>query len=111
MARRAEDEVELVGSDKSMTEHIADWRESLRSKGDTERHAQEGTRRVLKLIALAKVDRLSELSISRIEAAVLALRDLGLARRTIHHYVRLAKNFSTWLWKDRRARENKLQHL
>lgn len=96
---------------RPLAEHLADWKAFQLGKGVTQRHADEGYARVVKLVALAKAERLSDLTLARLQAALALLRGMGLALRTIHHHVRLVKNFSRWLWRDGRTREDMLAHL
>jgi integrase len=96
---------------RPLAEHLADWKAFQLGKGVTQRHADEGYARVVKLVALAKAERLSDLTLARLQAALALLRGMGLALRTIHHHVRLVKNFSRWLWRDGRTREDLLAHL
>jgi integrase len=96
---------------RPLGDHVDDWHAFLLGKGDTQEHADTALARVSKLIALAGADRLTDLSLGRLQAALAALGDEGLALRTIHHYARLAKNFSRWLWRDGRTREDLLAHL
>jgi site-specific recombinase XerC len=55
--------------------------------------------------------RVSDLSPSRVQCALGALRNHGLSLETVNHHVRAIKAFSRWLWKDGRAREHTLAHL
>src|SRR6516162_7590053 len=98
---------------RPLAEHLADWRAFLLGKGRSQRHADEGHARVVKLMTLAKADRLSDLVLTRLQAALAALRDDGdgLSLRTVHHYARLVKNFTKWAWRDGRTREDLLAHL
>ena len=89
---------------RPLAEHLADWKAFQLGKGVTQRHADEGYARVVKLVALAKAEHLSDLTLARLQAALALLRGMGLALRTIHHHVRLVKNFSRWLWRDGRTR-------
>src|SRR5262245_44235754 len=127
MLRKAENEAADVRSNpkeaayrehdaRLLSEHLADWKAFLLSKGRSYRHADEGHARVVKLMTLAKADRLSDLTLARLQTALVALRDdgsrdEGLSLRTIHHYVRLAKNFTKWAWRDGRSREDLRAHL
>jgi integrase len=125
MARKLESEAELrrrgVIDPKSdqyanhearpLTEHLDAWRTYLLGKGNSHRHADEGHARVVKLMTLAKANRLSDLSLTRLQAALATLKSGELSLRTIHHYTRLAKNFARWAWRDGRAREDLLAHL
>jgi len=96
---------------RPLAEHLADWKAFQLGKGVTQRHADEGYARVVKLVVLAKAERLNDLTLARLQAALALLRGKGLALRTIHHHVRLVKNFSRWLWRDGRTREDLLAHL
>jgi integrase len=70
---------------------------------------------------MARVDRISKLTPSRIQAALKTIRDHGatprsrsnggVSLRSLHHYTRAIKGFSRWLWKDGRARSDFLAHL
>ena len=96
---------------RPFAEHLADWKAFQLGKGVTHRRADEGYARVVKLVALAKAERLSDLTIARLQAALALLQGRGLALRTIHHHVRLVRNFSRLLWRDGRTREDLLAHL
>ncbi|HZW34904.1 MAG TPA: tyrosine-type recombinase/integrase, partial [Isosphaeraceae bacterium] len=96
---------------KPLADHLADWRAFLLGRDRSRRHADEGHARVAKLMTLAKADRLSDLVLTRVQAALAALRDEGLSLRTVHHYARLVKNFTKWAWRDGRTREDLLAHL
>jgi integrase len=96
---------------RPLGDHIEDWHAFLLGKDNTHEHADTARARVKKLIMLAKADRLTDLSLARLQAALAALIDEELALRTVHHYARLVKNFSRWLWRDGRTREDLLAHL
>ena len=40
-----------------------------------------------------------------------SLRAEGLSQESLNHYIRAAKSFSRWLWRDGRARDHALAHL
>ena len=92
--------------------HLADWHLYLTAKGSTPQHALLSRNRAYRIIELARVERLSELAPSRIQAALKAIRDTEISLRSIHHYTRAIKGFSRWLWRDgRAARSDVLAHL
>jgi len=125
MARKLESEAELrrrgiidvktdgyaVHEGAPLADHLEAWRVYMLGKGASQRHANEGHARVVKLMSLAKATRLSDLTLTRMQTALTSLRDGGLSLRTIHHYTRLAKNFSKWAWRDDRTRDDLLAHL
>jgi integrase len=96
---------------RSVIEHLTDWRDYLLAKGSSQRHASEGHARLVKLVMLARAKRLSDLTPSTVQKALAILKGEELSLRTIHHYTRLAKNFSRWDWHDGRTREDDLAHL
>ena len=101
---------------RPLSEHLADWHAFLIGKGSTEPYANLSRNRVARLIELAHAGRISELAPSRVQAALKAIRDgdkdrAGVSLRSLHHYTRVAKGFSRWLWRDGRAREDTLAHL
>lgn len=53
----------------------------------------------------------ADLTPSRVQSALAALKRDGLGVETINHHVRAIKAFSRWLWRDGRAREHHLAHL
>ena len=55
--------------------------------------------------------RLTDLSLSRVQSALAALKGDGSGVETVNHFVRAVKAFSRWLWRDGRAREHHLAHL
>jgi hypothetical protein len=81
---------------KPLTEHMDAWRTYLLGKGNSHRHADEGHARVVKLMTEAKANRLSDLTLTRLQTALASLKSRGLSLRTVHHYTRLTKNFTKW---------------
>ena len=65
---------------------------------------------------MAKARRIDDLTPSRVQGALKAVRDgdaehRGVSLRSLHHYTRAVKGFSRWLWRDGRSREDTLAHL
>ncbi len=67
--------------------------------------------RIRRVLDLAKVRRISELSLSKALDAVRALREAGLSQQSINHHIRAVKGYSRWLSSDGRTREHHLAHL
>ena len=53
---------------RPLAEHLADWKAFQLGKGVTQRHADEGYARVVKLVALAKAEHLNDLTLTRLQA-------------------------------------------
>jgi integrase len=105
---------------RPLADDLSDWHSYLTSKGATRQHALLNRNRVSRVIELARVDRISRLAPSKIQAALKTIRDEGATNRTekkgvslrsLHHYTRAIKGFSRWLWKDGRSRVDALAHL
>ena len=91
--------------------HVADFYQLIVDKGSTVSHAKSRRAQVCRIAKLAKAKRISDLTPSRVQAALRDLRDKGLSLQTCNHYLRSIKHFSRWLWKEGRAAENTLAHL
>jgi len=91
--------------------HAADFYDDLIAKGDTEKHAMSRRNQVCRLVELCKAKRISQLTPSKVQAALKALRGEGLSLQSCNHYLRSIKQFSRWLWRDGRAPEHTLAHL
>jgi len=99
--------------DKIIDGHLADFYASLVARGTTSEHATLVRARAAKIIDLSKAERLGALAPSAVQAAIASLRDGDddLSLQTCNHYLRAIKQFSRWLWRDGRAREDVLAHL
>src|SRR5271157_1750525 len=72
---RPRDEVYRLQQARPLADHLADWHSYLTAKGSTRQHALLSRNRATRIIELARVERLSELAPSRIQAALKAIRD------------------------------------
>ena len=96
---------------RPLAEHLADWKANLTAKGLNAKHVQMLLSRV-EFVALAVgAERLSDLSAWTVQAAIGDLRDSGKSLQTCTHYLKAAKQFSRWLKRDGRIREDPLAHL
>lgn len=91
--------------------HLHEWREALLAKGVTGKHVGGVSRHATRILEAAKINRISELSPSKVQVVLRSLREDGLSLQTLNHHVRAIKQFSRWLWRDGRAREDVLAHL
>ena len=95
----------------ALTDHLEDFKRSLRGKGSSAKHIHMVGQRTRRVLDLSKAKHISDLSLSGALEAVQALRDAGLSQQSINHHIRNVKCFSRWLWSDGRAREHHLAHL
>jgi len=92
--------------------HLADFHQSLLDRGGTAKNALMKRAQVLRVLQDCKAERIAELQPARVQRALKALHDdEDLSLRTCNHYLRSVKQFTRWLHRERRAREDGLQHL
>jgi integrase len=116
-----------------LAEHLADYEEALRAKGDGADHVVLSVARIRAVIDGCGFVRLSDLSASAVAAFLADARQTGLTvidckgrrkvdatgvpkRRAIsiatsNHYLTAVKGFCRWLVKDRRMPDNPIAHL
>ena len=96
---------------ESIRDHVEDWRNDLIARGVAEPQPRIVHGRVSRIIETAKIERVSDITPSRIQAAIQAIRDSGVGSQTLHHYAANIKQFSRWLWRDGRAPEDSLAFM
>ncbi len=96
---------------RDVSAHLDDYQAALLAKGGTAKHAAKSRNRAARVLTLAKVRRVTDLSLSRVQAGLAAIRAEGVGPETVNHHVRAVKAFSRWLWRDGRTREHYLAHL
>ncbi len=99
------DEGEIVGG------HLSEFHAAIEAKGATAKHAFEVRGKAVRIIERCGAERISDLTPSAVQATIQALRDDDLSLQTCNHYLRAIKQFSRWLWRDGRIREDTLAHL
>jgi len=96
---------------RPLSEHVADWRKALIDKGGTRTHADLSMNRVAAVLAGVNAQLWPELKAERVVAHLADRRRAGLSAESSNHYLRAAKGFSRWLWRNRRAPEHALAGL
>lgn len=96
---------------RPLSEHVADWKAALTAKGVTPRHVALHLARAEAMLAAISAERLSDLSASAIQTAIGELHDSGRSLQTCNYYLRAVKQFSRWLHRDGRVRDDSLAHL
>lgn len=110
-----------VAAGKSLAEHLDDWRKSLLSKDNTQRHAELVTSRARKAFEGCGFKFWSDITADRLETYLADLREdqtrpdgtakRGLRAQTYNFYLNACRQFARWMLKRRRATENPLSHL
>ena len=98
---------------KRLSEHLADFRQSLLSKGDTPGQACQVARRAEKVFAACGFTTWTDLRADRVERCLADLRSgpKGLSAQTSNGYLQAVKQFARWMIENRRALESPVAHL
>jgi integrase len=103
---------------KPLTEHVHDWYVGLAARGRNAVYVHNSRMYVLRLIEMTRASKISHLSISTIQLALAELRSMpgragnvGFSDQSVRHHARQIKQFTKWLWRDGRVREDPLVHL
>ena len=89
-----------VNGKAGIVEHVAAYRADLLGRNRTGKHVGIAVKRIENILTMAKIERLTDISGSRISTALGQLRDNGMAERTIGHYTRCVKGFARWAWRN-----------
>ncbi len=93
---------------KPLSAHMDDFHADMIARGGTAKHADLHAYRARRVAEVARLDRLGDLSASRVQGALAALRTEGLSLATVNHHRAAIRGFSRWLWKDGRLRDDPL---
>ena len=96
---------------RAIAGHLDDFRAALAAKGGSAKHPAVTRNRAARVLELAGVKRIPDLTPSVAMGAIAALRVEGLSAETVNHHVRAVKAFARWLWRDGRTRDHALAHL
>lgn len=96
---------------RPVNEHLDDWTAHLTAKSVTPKQVELATSRARLLLDMVGATRLSDMSASAVQAAIGELHRAGKSLQTCQHYLRAIKQFSRWLKRDGRIREDMLAHL
>ncbi len=101
---------------RALSEHVDDWREALVAKGTSQKHANLLSGRVGRVLDGCRFTYWPDLSASRVQTYVAALRTdtedkRGISAQTFNFYLQAIKQFCRWMVKDRRATDSPVAHL
>ena len=107
--------------ERSLAEHVEDFRSLLESKGSTAAHVTLTVQRLSAVVDGCKFKKLSDLNAGRVSGWLADRRKPktdkegevidGLSVASSNHYLVAVKSFGHWLVKDRRGPENPFGHL
>jgi len=96
---------------KPILEHLEDWKQDLLSRGVTEKHVRLAFGRAARVLDLAGIQCLLDVTPSAVQNAVGRLRDTGRAAKTLNDTLASVKQFCNWARRDGRVAENPIDHL
>jgi site-specific recombinase XerD len=94
-----------------LSKHLDDFKTSLLSKGDTEKHARLVYNRAKAVIESCSFVRMSDMSASKVQKYLAERRRGGLSIRSSNFHLQAVKQLGNWLVADRRMAENPLAYL
>ncbi len=101
----------------SLRKHLTDFSIYLESKGTSAQTVDTAESRIASLLDTGKLESTTDLSPSKVLAALRQLRTpgvltpKGLSNKTANHYITAIKGFSKWLHREKRAAEDELAGL
>ena len=104
------DPVEEQGK-RPLKDHIVDFTQHLKDKGNSAQHVFEVDSQVQKIAAGCKWNLIQDLSPNDVQRYLADRRGKGLSRQTSNHYLRAIKQFTRWLARERRNHDDPLIHL
>ncbi len=99
---------------RPLSEHLADFRQYLADKGNTEQHVGQTARQIQVIIDAAHAEHIGDLDGAAVMRAIGTLRERAespASLRTCNSHLRSVKSFTRWLWKERRAADDALAGL
>jgi len=104
------DSARAAGS-KALTEHLADFEQSLLAKGNSPKHARLTATRAGWIIGRCRFVTWGEIRASKVERYLADLRERGLSIQSSNYYLQAIKQFCRWMVQDGRANHSPVQYL
>jgi integrase len=99
---------------RPLSEHLADFRQYLTDKGNTDQHVTQTTRQIQAIIDLTGAEQIADLDGATVMRAIGTLRERKenpASLRTCNSYLRSVKTFTRWLRTEKRAADDALVGL
>lgn len=94
-----------------LNKHVAAFQQHLVGKANSAKHIHGVMAKIRKVVDECQWKFLQDVSGSRLHQLLSDYRQGGLAAQTSNHYLRAMKQFTRWLVRDRRLRDDPLIHL
>ncbi len=99
---------ERVGVGKPLADHLDDFTDALRGKGDTEKQIRQLTQRIRKVCLGCGFKTFGDISAAAVWRFIGKLRDDCYKTRTRCHYLGAVRQFTKWMRDERRASDDPL---
>src|SRR5690606_4894661 len=97
---------------RAITEHVADFESDLAARGNSPKHVKQTAHRIRKQFTGCGFKTLADVSASRLVQWLADERKADrMGIKTSNYYLAAAKEFCTWLVRDRRLPNSPLAHL
>jgi len=96
---------------RPLCEQIDAYQAYLRYKGNIAQYVYEVPQKIRKIAKGCRWSHTPDISASDVQRYLAGLRAGGLSVQTSNHYLRAVKQFTRWLVRDRRAKDDPLVHL
>lgn len=94
-----------------LADQLTDYHACLLARNNTVKHANLTRTRVARVLEVARMERISELSVASVQSAINTLRASGLSLETCNHHVRAMRMFSRWLHRNGLCRDESMLGL
>jgi|GEM_PF-275561 len=97
----------------SLDNHVTDFTEALKAKGNTLRHVELVTGRIRNVIDGCGFHYWSDITAAKVQNQLAGLREgkSGISPQTFNFYLQAMKQFCRWMVRERRAVESPLTHI
>ena len=96
---------------RPLRDHLADFAKTLRDNDNSPAHCQTTESRVRAVLDACRFLFLNDIQASRVQGFLADLRKSGTSQQTMNHYLRAVKQFSRWMVRDHRTKEDRLAYL
>ena len=96
---------------RPISEHLEDWIQDLQSRDVTDKQVKLASGRTKRLIELAGIKRLNEVTPFAVQNSLAKLRDKGRAAKTLNDSLASLKQFCSWARADGRIPENPIDSV
>jgi len=96
---------------RPLVEHLAEFQAYLCNKGVTDKQVREAISQITKMLQATKWRLIADITAGDALEFLGQLRRDGRSVQTRNHYLKSAKSFTRWLWRERRTHVDPLMHL